>query len=192
MTREQWMAAAIAKARPLFEAAGSPLPEVRAVLSPPHSTKKRAIGLCWHAASTEDSAREVWVSSGIDSPMEVVATLVHELCHAALPDGVAHKKPFKDLAVKMLLEGRPTATTHGQAFREQWTPILEELGPIPGARFKATATAGRRPQSGEPKKNVTCPECGFRAKVWVSQMSIGRLVCPADGEMLLTKEEGGE
>jgi hypothetical protein len=192
MTREQWMMEAIAVVRPAFEEAGAPLPNVRAVISPPHKAKGGAIGLCWHAVCTEDEAREVWVSSGIKDEIAVFATLVHELCHAALPDGTGHKAPFARLAKAMLLEGPPKATVHGPAFTERWAAAVEALGPVPGARFKASATEGRKPQRGVAKKNVTCPDCGFRAKIWVDQMSMGRLRCPADDEMLLTPEEGGE
>lgn len=193
MTREQWMMEAVALATPAFAEAGKPLPSVRAVISPPHAPKKRAIGLCWHATCVEDSAREVWVSSGLTETMDVFATLVHELCHAALPDGEGHGRGFKALAKAMLLEGKATATVPGDAFKAKWSDALEALGPIPGARFKATATAGeRKPQASNAKKNLKCPECDFAAKVRVDQMGWGRLVCPVCDVKLLSKEEMGE
>ncbi len=189
MTREQWLNKVIDRSRPMFKAVGAPLGDVRAVLAPPHR-KMKAVGLCWHSGSVTDNAREIWISSAIEDPLSVADTLVHELIHAALPDGIGHKKPFVVLARKFHLEGKPTATTGGEAFAKTWTPILTKIGPMPGAKF-----LGARPADGRPKqevkvqRNVTCPDCGFTAKVFEEQMHMGRLKCPVEGKKLLMRCE---
>lgn len=188
MTREEWLNQVIAAAWPMFEAEGAPLPVTRAALMPPHR-KMKAIGLCWHSSAVDDNAREIWVSSQLNDTMQVVATLVHELCHAALPDSVGHKAPFVKLARAMALEGKPTATFGGPTFIAIWAPILEAMEPMPGAKFHGYLVGGRRKQPSRAKKNLMCPDCGFFAKVFVDQMDWGRLRCPIDDEVLLTKEE---
>ena len=188
MTREEWLNKIIDRARPMFAEKGAPLPDnVRATLAPPQRRMK-AIGLCWHGISTSDKGREIWISSELDNPMEVAGTLIHELCHAALPDGTAHKAPFAKLARAFLLEGKATATTIGAPFMEVWEEFITEIGPIPGGKFLGAGAPGRK-QETIPLKNLNCPECGFFAKVREAQMGMGRLVCPVDGEKLLMKCE---
>lgn len=190
MTREQWLIKLIDKARPMFKALDAQLPEVRAAICPPHARKSKKIGLCWHENSSEDGAREIWVSSEISDAFDVAGVLMHELCHAALPGGVGHKKPFIKLARGLHLEGKPTATVVGEPFKKIWFPILEKIGPLPGAKF-----LGLRPLDGSPKqatrpqRNVSCPDCGFAAKVFLDQMKMGRLKCPADRVEMLMKCE---
>ena len=193
-TREEWMMRCVEIARPLFAEQDALLPSVRVSLAPPHQNKMRAIGLCWHPGTCADDAREVWVSSALDEPLKVAATLVHELCHACLPGEEGHGRNFKKLATAMGLAGKATATYGSEEFNEAWTEHLKAAGPMPGAAFTSVGmiVGKRKPQKSTPKKNVTCPVCGFFAKVRVDQMHIGRLRCPADDEMLLTAEEGGE
>lgn len=191
MTREEWLNEIIARARPLFEAAGSPLPEkVRAAISPP-TKKTNYLGLCWSDGCSEDGGREIWVTATQSDQLEIASILVHELTHAALAFGEKHGKNFKKLAAKMLLEGKAKHMAGGSLFREVWKPILAEIGPYPGSRFVASGAS----KSGEDEegkisfKNISCPCCGFAAKVRVNQMEMGRLVCPVEGEMLLTRDE---
>jgi hypothetical protein len=189
ITREQWLNKLVDRARPMFKANEASLPEVRAALTPPHR-KMKAVGLCWHDEAAEDKAREIWISSAIDDAFEVAGVLVHELCHAALPHNIKHKKPFITLARKFHLEGKPTATTIGDPFKKIWLPIIEKIGPLPGAKFLgAVPVDGRGKQSIIQQRNVACPECEFAAKVRLDQMSWGRLKCPVDGIKLLMKCE---
>ena len=189
MTREEWMTKIVDAARPVFEELGAPLPmNVRACLAPPQR-KMKAVGLCWHGNSTSDEGREIWVSSAHDDPMEIAGILIHELAHAALPDGTGHKAPFGKLARKLHLEGKLTATTIGEEFKAQWSDVLAAIGPVPGAKFIGELAIGRKKQATIPLKNVTCPDCGFFARIRCDQIPIGRLRCPADDELLLMKEE---
>ena len=191
MTRDQWLEKVIEAARPIFAEKGAEIPaNVRAAMCPPHRRMK-AVGLCWHSSTVEDEGREIWVSSQYDDPMRVAGVLIHELCHAALPDGTAHKAPFKKLAYSMGLTGKPTATSEGPDFIAIWTPILEAIGPMPGARFNGSLlSGGRKPQETPKMKNVTCPDCGFFARIRCDQVEMGRLTCPLDdGQVLMMKEE---
>lgn len=190
MLREQWLTKLVERAKPMFEKLDKPLPSVRTAICPPHRPKMKHVGLCWSAASSKDNTREIWVSSEIDDALEVAGILVHELCHAALPHGVKHSKPFLTLARSMHLEGRATATTIGEPFKTIWSPIVEKIGPLPGAKFTGTRPADLAPkQATIIQRNVACPECGFAAKVRLDQMKWGRLACPVDQVKLLMKCE---
>jgi hypothetical protein len=191
-TREEWLQFLIEAARPMFMEAGQPLPLVRAALCPPQKKpgKTMTLGLCWHSLCTDDLAsREVWVSSVLKDPLRIAGTLVHELCHAALPDGVGHKRPFQRLATALGLHGPWRSTGETAEFAKRWEPILEAAGPCPTATFMAVRPIGARIQKTPKMRNVSCPACGFVAKVRCDQMHIGRLRCPGDDEELLTVDE---
>ena len=191
MTREQWLTEAVMMARPMFEEAGSPLPDKLRVAMAPPAKKINAIGLCWPDGVSKDGGREIWVCASLADPIEVAKVLVHECCHAALPASEKHGKEFIKLGKKLLLEGKAKYMTGGAAFEERWEPLVDDLGPFPGVEFKrqSGATGSRYALT---FKNVNCPVCRFHAKIRLDQMKRGRLVCPADGELLLTKEERGE
>lgn len=159
MTREEWLNALIDEARPMFDEAGYPLPKIiRAAVCPPRG-KSKAIGVCWSSTCSTDGGREIWVDAGLNDALRIADTLVHELCHAALPDEVGHKGPFVKLARAMHLEGKPTETTGGEAFKEVWGPIIERVGPYPGAGFQGTSNSdGPKTRKGGPSK-VTCTSC---------------------------------
>ena len=192
-SREGWLNEFIALARPVFARAGAPLPgNVRAAICPPHRQKQRAIGLCWSDAAAEDKGREIWITAAETDPVRVAGILVHELCHAALPHHVKHGKPFGRLARALGLEGPLTATTEGAAFRTLWAACLGRLGPIPtAARFTLPVASDVRVQKTPKAANVSCPNCGFTAKIRLDQMHVGRLVCPAHGARLLRQGEPG-
>jgi hypothetical protein len=191
-TREAWCSQFIELARPLFTAAGSPLPPlVRAAICPPHRAKQRYIGLCWSDAVSEDNGREIWITAAETDPVKVAGILVHELCHAALPHSEKHGKRFRLLATSLGLEGPMRATTEGDRFESLWADVLVRLGPLPGARFVAGWAVDFRKQKTPRMTNVSCGVCGFVAKVKVEQMTWGRLTCPVHGEELTTPRERG-
>lgn len=193
LTRQQWLDAFIAIARPIFARVGRPLPgNVRAAICPPHRSKQRTVGLCWSDAVSEDRGREIWITAAETDPVRVAGILVHELCHAALPHEVKHGKEFRELATRLGLVGPMTATTEGALFKTFWGPHLSVLGPLQAGRFLAGTAVDFRVQRTPKAKNVSCPHCGFTAKVLVKQMELGRLTCPAHrGQLLLFRGEPG-
>ena len=79
----------IQKLRPDFEQLAHALPEkIRASCSWPSKSglanKKRRIGEAWSAKNSADQSCEVFISPVLKDPLEVAATLVHELVHCAV------------------------------------------------------------------------------------------------------------
>lgn len=138
-TREQWL-------RVASHEMASWLPEVGEQLDPHIAPAMcgwpkgrhgagRAIGECYHpgAMPKQEHLRPIFICPTLDNPVEVLATLLHELVHAALPAKTAHKKRFKDAVFGLGLAGKATAT-----FCEEGTPLyhrlqalIERLGPYP-------------------------------------------------------------
>ena len=124
----------------------------------------RAIGECWHAECSADETREIFIDPTQDDPIEVLATLLHELVHAYLPDGVGHKKPFVEVIREFGLEGKATAT-HATDGSECWiklSAIAQRLGSYPHAKMakvkkaKKPTTWVRYQSRTHPKLKIVC------------------------------------
>ena len=110
----------------------------------------------------------------------MLATLVHELGHAALPNS-SHRAPFPGLMRKLALEGKPTATHAGEAFKDRAAPVLAKLGTLPHAAL--TAISPHKKQTTRMHK-CKCEACGYVARVaskWLED--VGAPHCPEHGEM---------
>jgi hypothetical protein len=184
MTREQWLQQLVGELRPQFETLGHPLPEKLRVTCGLPSRRSRslnkAIGEWFPAAASDDGHDEISVSPAISDPIEVAATLVHELCHAALP-GHGHDKEFAKLARKLWLEGKPTATYAGEMFRSCVGPLVSFLGPYPHANLNLSANIKK--QSTRMLK-AECPCCGYTVRLTAKWAAKGLAHCPLVGFLL--------
>lgn len=182
MTREAWLTQAADALRPSFAAAGAPLPEkLRLSIGFPSrralASKNPRIGECWQQHTSEDLVHQIFISPLLNDPEEILSVLAHELAHAALPKGTEHKPPFVRLVRALGLEGKPTATYAGPAFRALAAPILAALGPLPHARL--TPTADAKPKQTTRLLKAMCPLCGYTVRVtkkWVD--AAGLPSCP--------------
>jgi len=181
MNREEWLSAQIGELRPLFEEAGYPLPEKIRVTCGFPSQKARslnkAIGEWWPQSASSDGHDEILISPVIDDPFEAMGVLMHELCHAATP-GHGHDRVFSALARRMWLEGKPTATVIGQAFRDNLSAIIESSGAYPHAALDVGRV--RKVQSTRMIK-ASCPCCGYTVRLTEKWAKQGLPHCPIDG-----------
>src|SRR5688500_14729498 len=109
----------------------------------------------------------------MEDPMETFGILAHELCHAALPQGTGHKRPFVDLAHRMLIEGDPKHMLHGDASVTRWPAPLTVLRPFPPATMvdPVNASTGGAKNPKKRKHKMVCTHCSmtFRpAEKWIS------------------------
>lgn len=198
-TREAWLTAAVDHLRPWFDAADSPLvTPVRVTIGFPSTNalgmKTRRHGECWSASASSSGHAEIFITPLLDSPTEILGVLAHELCHAALPDGVGHKKPFARLAAKMSLVGKATQASAGEEFIERSSQIIEALGPLPHAKLMLIG------KEKKPRKTAylkcQCGVCGYAAWTTKKWVTVGAPVCPTDNVPLtcdaIDEEEGGD
>lgn len=178
MNREQWLETAVTELRPIFKEGGTPLPKkVRIAMGLPFGTRKH-VGQCFHSTCSKDGGREIWVSPVlIEAGAErILGTLIHELCHAALPDDEGHGRNFAALGKKMLLTGKPTCMCEGSAeFTEAYKPLLKKLRKFPGVEFDPGAGTEKKQKTYMIK--IACEECEavFRmTATWADQV----VCCP--------------
>lgn len=115
MIREEWLLKMIAALRPDFERIGFCLPEkIRASCSWPSKSalaeKKKRIGEAWSAECSGDEHYETFISPVLKNPIDVGATLVHELCHCAA--GLGQVKQSLLPKADRSLSGRQTAVIY--------------------------------------------------------------------------------
>jgi hypothetical protein len=194
MNREQWFNECIQKLRPDFERLGHPLPEkIRASCSWPSksglASKKRRIGEAWSAKNSADQSCEVFISPVLKDPVEVSATLVHELVHCAVGVELGHKGRFARLVKAIGLEGKMTTTRPGESLRARLREITDGIGPYPHAELthsNAPKTQGCR------LLKVIC-ECGCVVRMtrkWLDE--VGPPTCGCGGAMVEEEGDGGE
>jgi hypothetical protein len=181
VTREQWLSGLVEELRPVFQSIGHGLPDrIRVTCGFPskaaRSDKARRIGEHWSPKASDDQTHEILISPVIDDPVEAAAILVHELAHAAT-DGDGHKGRFPRVVTALHLEGKPSATFAGDAFKAEFGAIIDSLGAYPHARLNVS---GRKVQSTRLLK-ASCPTCGYTVRVTQKWAQLGLPVCPTDG-----------
>lgn len=159
MTREEWLMRAVDLLRPIFAERGYVIPDnVKTTVGfPSAGGRGKNIGECHCSTMSAGGFHETFISPRLEDPTRVLGVLVHELGHATVGVKHGHRAPFKKFCLALCLEGKPTATTEGEAFRKMISPILAELGPFP---HKALDLSGKKKQTTRMLK-VECPCCGF-------------------------------
>lgn len=187
-TREEWLNAFLAAARPHFERVGFALPEnVRASIGfTSGGMRGRSIGECWGSTSSVDGHFEIFLRPSLNDDARVADVLTHEAVHAAVGLEAKHGGKFRRCAVALGLEGKMTATVAGPRWREWALPILAELGAMPGAPL-------REFHSGKPKQSTRlikceCDSCDFTFRTTRKHLDANPngLRCPShdcDGQM---------
>lgn len=144
------------------------------------SIKERRIGECWRSEDGEGS-NQIFISPVLDDPVVVAATLAHEIIHAIDNCKNGHKKPFKNMALLIGLEGKMTATIAGEALRGTLSSILSDLGPYP--HKKLTPKEKDKDSKGSRLIKVSCPGCGYIVRSTKKWILTGLPSCPCGTEM---------
>jgi hypothetical protein len=161
-TREQWLNAFANAARPQFEELGSPLPETirMSVGFPSQGQRSNVIGQCWYPEATEDKVCEIFIRPSLQSDSRRIAgVLTHELVHAAGHKG--HGADFAKVAKGLGLGGKMTATIETDDFYAWADPLIEELGPFPGAALDGMQLAGGKKKQGTRMIKMVCGDCDW-------------------------------
>jgi hypothetical protein len=152
---------------------------------------KHAIGQCWKQEASGDAHREVFISPILDAdgPQGAVATLVHELIHAALNNEHGHKGEFKRIAKAAGLEGKMTATLAGESLLGR---IGEWLKGMPAYPHSPLSLISDKPKPGSRLIKVMCSECGYVVRTTLKWLAVGTPTCACGGEMVseVNPEEG--
>jgi len=195
VNRERWLMECIEKLRPMFLNADFDLPEkIPASCSWPSKSglavKKRRIGEAWSSENSGDHSCEIFISPVLKDPVEVLAVLVHELCHCAVGVEAGHKGKFPKCAKALGLEGKMTETVAGENLKEQLQAVADEVGKYPHAEL--THSTNPKKQTCRQLK-VICEDCGCICRM--SRKAIDEVGCPTcacGGQMNESEPEESE
>jgi predicted SprT family Zn-dependent metalloprotease len=135
--RESWLQQATLFLFEHMQACGlTPVP-VRVSCGWPSSgglgAKRVTIGECIAPRMCADGIQQIFISPVLADSIDVLATLLHELIHAAFYCEYGHKKPFSQAARQLGLAGPPTSTFPGEQLRAFFQEYVNQVGPYPHA-----------------------------------------------------------
>lgn len=132
-TREAWLIEAVRLMTPDLEALDVTMPAQWGVSVGFPLGKNTAIGQCFDTSASKAQRHEMFISPVLDDVVQVLATLLHEMVHAAVGIKHGHRAPFKRVVKALGLAGKVTATfaAEGSECYEYLKGIAEQLGEYP-------------------------------------------------------------
>jgi len=177
-TRESWLVTASNLCvTELFTPA---LPEIDAPLfrvsltAPKGTLTSTVLGECWNPAASDANITEIFITAekGAADSIDILTTLVHELCHAFDRNKSGHKSGFQRIASVVGLTSTESRTggqtwTHTGASPELAEYLAElcsedMIGPIPHDALNPNRS-GKTKQKNRQLK-VECTDCGFSVR----------------------------
>jgi len=213
--RETWLNDIAALMAPRFAELGHPLPSFRVSVGfPSAGMNSKAVGECWNKSASADQHFEIFLRPDRADPLNVAATLAHELVHTAVGLREGHKGNFAKVALALGFTRPLTHTSENETLAAWIKPMIEAVGPMPHAPLQWRQGSGvkrggggmsPREDGGEgegeeghdssgPKKQGTrmlkaiCKTCGYTVRVTSKWLLIGPPHCPADGAMEIDME----
>jgi hypothetical protein len=178
LERQQWLELCVEALRTKFAEAGYTVPEkIRVSIGwPKRAASCGAIGECWSTEASSDLHAELFLSPELTEGARIVDVLAHEMVHATVGTAAGHRKPFKQCALKVGLQGPMRATTATPEFTAWAETLFKHIGPYPAGFLTDT------PKQGTRLVKCECSACGYLARVtrkWISLS--GPPICPSDG-----------
>lgn len=136
-TREQWLQAAVKElTAKVFKPAKLEVPEVRVSVGWPggRGKKQGVVGQCFATSNADDNVAQIFVSPAVSDPLNVVATLTHELIHAIDDCASGHKGSFVRIAkVVGFLPEWTSSANRTDELNDKLKAVVEKLGTFPHA-----------------------------------------------------------
>lgn len=169
--------------RPMFTAKGYTIPE-GIKYSCSFSTKgafkrkgqKRFVaGQCISNRDAQGNHRnfEIVVVPNESNSIEVLDTLIHELCHASVGLNEGHGLVFATCAYAVGLEGKPTSTNASEALKVLLAQWVSEAGEYPHESLQVNM----RKQSTRLHK-CDCHACGYTMRISSKWLKLATPRCP--------------
>lgn len=189
-TREQWLNACVdiivARYREVFEAhfgaeGMEHLKHLKVSTGfPSRGGLTKVIGECWKAKASEDeTTHHIFINPRLTDVVVVVATLAHEMVHAADDGEHKHKGPFLRACRDLGLEGKATATVAGAAFADWARGLDANLGTYPHTGLVPLMTE-KKQTTRMLKLEADC--CGYVVRTTQKWLEVGIPSCPCGNE----------
>lgn len=135
--------------------------------------KRFVAGQCIPTFDSQGKIRhEIVIVPTQSDTIEVLDTLVHELCHATVGNHHEHNLVFSKCAYAVGLEGKPTSTNATEALKATFAEWVKEIGEYP----HETLQVNMRKQSTRLYK-CEC-RCGYKMRISRSWLDVAIPKCP--------------
>jgi hypothetical protein len=181
ISREDWLNGAVDEFRPMFKQAGGELPtKIRVGIGFPGGRGRldRVIGQCYPPEAVHDGVYTVFISPVHKDPVDTLATLGHELVHAAGAHG--HRSDFSTLARGIGLIAPWTSTKPSEALSEALRGMSERLGPFDHGSIDQTKRLGKQTTR---LIKLQCPVDGYTVRSTRKWIDLGLPDCPLHGDL---------
>lgn len=191
--REAWLQNAVGLMRDrLFHSKGFEVPkEIRISVGFPKGSRGKgvhSIGQCWAAAASADKHFEVFIHPELVEPTRILDVVAHEIAHVVAGHDAGHGKGFREVATKIGLSGKMTATIAGEDLILVLKDYSAFLGEYPHASLSSERGSGPKKQ-GTRLLKVLCPDCGYKVRVTQKWVDIGLPTCVCGADMVQEGEE---
>lgn len=191
--RETWLQEAVKLLRPMLEEHEARVPpDLHVSVGWAKGGKGDVIGQCWQQArETKDGkVTHVFVCPSLgEDPAFLLATLLHELVHAAVGNEHGHRGPFRRVYRALGYEGRVTIVNPGEELKGRLAKLAAQLGDYPHEPLKRPAR--RSWKRGETKELRVYSRNYPKYRVYVQRALIEEYGLPLDpdGEEMVPKDE---
>lgn len=190
--REQWLAEAVLALIPYVEEkTGLQMPEKWAIAIMPPT--KNTLGVCYCSEVCTVGSRQMFIDArfGDDDAVDMLGTVLHEMCHAILDHSVQHRKPWRSAArlVGLEVDRNYTSVLSDTELSEMLKGLHARLGPYPHKAMRFNAKETRR----KAKRYFQSPEIpAYKFAVSEKVAILGNPTDPWGNEMELVEEDVDE
>jgi hypothetical protein len=185
--REEWLMEAVEQIKPIFERVGYQIPPVKVSIGfPSTGSKGRHLGQCWSTNSSEDGLNQIFLAPHLETPVEYLDTLVHELVHAVDNCSSRHGAGFKKIAKDVGLKGPMRSAGAGETLMKELVRISGFLGNFSHGKLSIPRSSSN---AGIKRPGAKCSKCGYEIVMLKRYEEIGPPICPINhGLMKATGE----
>lgn len=141
----------------------------------------KVIGECWKSKASEDEVtHHIFINPRLTDLVQVVATLAHEMIHAADDGENKHKGAFVRCARDMGLEGKATATVAGAAFADWARSVEQKIGRYPHVGLVPVM---EQKKQGTRMLKLEAACCGYIVRTTQKWIDVGVPACPCGNDM---------
>jgi hypothetical protein len=149
----------------------------------------KTIGAHYSHHFSKGGEQHILIHPSLESSIKVVGVLIHELIHAQLPTDAGHGKEFRNIALKVGLCGKMTATEETDELKAKIASWVKKIGEYPHRSFDVSKE--RKKQTTRMLKAACMnddSDCGEgKYKVRMSRtliMEFGEPMCPCCGHQM--------
>jgi hypothetical protein len=184
LTREGWLELAIEKLWPLFKRHGAPLPQnIRVTVGFTSRGGEKAIGQVWSDISSAGNVFEIFIHPSL-LQAKALGVLVHELVHVAVGIDKKHGEVFKNLATKVGLTGKMTATEESSELLAHFETL--DLPTYPHHMLNMDSISSGPKKQGTRLIKAICPCCDYTFRIsqkWIDEAGLPD--CPVHKEQMV-------